>query len=76
MTEYAAFELQDVKFTAYGPEGPTEPQEWYIKAVRGEEVLREIRIPLEFRPIFGYDISDVQNLNEATEKLIKELGLE
>jgi hypothetical protein len=84
MEEYSRFSLKDHTFIAFGPSGDGEPREWTLQVNKDEYVnnqhkstlIKEVKIPIIHRPIFGYDVNDLELLNEKVEELIKELKLE
>ena len=76
MQEYSRFTLKDHVFIAYGPENDSDRQEWQLDVLCGDHLINTVRIPLDFRPIFGYDVSDLQRLDDNVELVIKELKLE
>ena len=84
MLEYSRFSLKDCTFIAFGPESDGEVREWTLRVLKNDyventqkaEVVKEIRIPISHRPIFGYDEEDLARLDEKVEEIIKELKLE
>ena len=73
---WGEFDIADHHFTAALPGSDTDDQVWTIVVTKlGEEVRRET-IPLNYRPTYGPDVSDVDALNERIEEIVKELGLE
>lgn len=56
------------------PGSRDEPLEWTIRAYKEGVLVREITEPMWHDPIFGPDVDDVRTLEEATDKLLAELG--
>jgi hypothetical protein len=75
-TKYSEYDLGGWHFEATWPESDTDPLEWVLTATKDGESAIERHIPMDYRPIFGPDVGDVQSLEEALNVLIKELGLE
>jgi hypothetical protein len=84
MLEYSRFSIKDCTFIALGPENDEEAREWTIRVNKDvytdnkhEAVLiKEVKVPLIHKPLFGYDVDDLENLNEKVEEIIVELKLE
>jgi hypothetical protein len=84
MIEYSRFSLKDCTFIAYGPESDGEVREWTLRVNQNvyednkqeAKLIKEVKIPIAHRPIFGYDVEDLERLDEKVEEIVKELKLE
>lgn len=71
MELYGSFEERGYKVEAYMPSSPKEPLEWLVKAYKKGKLVKEIRIPMFYEPIFGVDVDDAKTLEEKTDELLK-----
>lgn len=70
---YGSFELGGARVTAYLPAAP--PDVWTVEIKQDGETFTHT-LPMDYAPIFGPDVSDVQQLHEFIEVLIKQYNLE
>ncbi|MEK6857861.1 MAG: hypothetical protein AABX39_04710 [Nanoarchaeota archaeon] len=71
MIKYGSFEEKGYTIEAYMTSSGQ--SEWYVKAIKDNKVVKEIRIPMMYTPVFGPDVSDVSELEQKTDELLKEL---
>lgn len=75
-TIWGVFTLGGYEFTSYIPAGPSDPLVWTIVVEKdGTEVRRET-IAMIHEPLFGADIEDVRALDDRTDEIVREMGLE
>lgn len=73
MDLYGSFKEREYKVEAYLPSSDNDHLEWIIRAYKKNKLVREIKVPIIHRPIFGPDIEDVATLEEKTEEFINSL---
>jgi len=54
----------------------SQPKGAVVQAWRKDQLVREIEVPLDYEPRFGIDVSDMQEIEKATDKLVEELKQE
>lgn len=74
---WGEFILNDHLFqSSYYADDELENRHWETKVSKNNEIIKKLNIPMMYNPIFGPDVEDVARLEEETEKIIQELGLE
>ncbi len=73
-TKYGEFTLGDAKVTAYLPD--REPDEWRVTIERPDQPTVTETLRMNYAPVFGPDVSDVEALNQFIEELIVKYELE
>jgi hypothetical protein len=58
---------------AYHPSGVNQRSEWTICVYRGNDLVRQVKLPMERSTKFGPDGADVAQLNEALAEMMKDL---
>jgi hypothetical protein len=76
MTVYASFTLKEHRFEAYIPDSDEEPHRFTLVITLGDKEIRREYIPMHYPCLFGVDVADIADLEERTEEIIRELGLE
>lgn len=72
--EYATpFEEGGYRFEAWEPANDAAAHHFIVRVFRGEDKVREETVPMSHPNAWGVDVEDVQALEEATERLVKEL---
>ncbi len=70
---YGSFEERGYKVEAYIPNSDEVPLAFVLRAYKEDELVKEMKVPMHYRPIFGVDVADVAALEEKTEELMKTL---
>jgi hypothetical protein len=70
---YGDFDYHGYKITSYMPSNTDEELVWTIQATKEGEVIKELKVKMNYRPAYGPDMSDVERLNEETEIFIESL---
>lgn len=73
MELYGSFKERGYKIEAYMPSSSKDPLEWLVKAYKNNKLVKEIRIPIFYEPLFGVDVDDARTLEEKTDELLKSL---
>ncbi len=71
MQLYGKFEEKGYEIEAYMPSNKEEPLEFVIKAYKDKKLVKEMNVPMVYYPIFGVDGSDLAELENKTEELLK-----
>lgn len=70
---YREFEEEGVEVKIFAPRSDGEELAWSICVKKGVKE-KTVLVPMMYRPVFGYDFEDVQNLEEALDKYIREIN--
>lgn len=73
MKFYASFEERGYRLEAKLPSSSEDPMEWELTAYKDGSVVKELRIPLLYPPVFGPDVEDIAELEAKTDELMKQL---
>ena len=76
MTEWSEFTLNGWTFKAYMPTQDHEVQQWFVHVIDPNKDEHLFYVPMDYAPVFGPDVSDIEALNEAVESFIKERRIE
>lgn len=68
------FEEAGYTFKAWQPANDEARPEIVIQAFKDGELVKEVAVPMNHTNTFGLDVEDVFAMEEATDKLILELG--
>lgn len=70
---YASFSEKGYDFEAHLPKHDKGNHSWLVKIFKDKVLIKEVEIPLEYPCHWGADVSDVDNLETETDRIIKEL---
>ena len=75
-TPYASFDLKGYRFEAFMPVDEEAPHEFSVVVSKDGLIVRREAVPMMYPCLFGVDVADKAALEERTEAIIKELGIE
>lgn len=73
---YAEFELAGHHFKSWQPANDNAPRQVLIEVYKDGKLVKEATSPMFHPNLFGMDIEDAGRMEDETEKIVKELGLE
>ena len=73
---YASFDLKGYSFESFIPANEEAPHEFTVVVSKDGVTIRRETVPMMYPSLFGIDVADNAALEEHTEAIIKELGIE